>query len=85
MKNTLYRILLFQCSLLLCFNTLLVIFNHWGLRNVKAEKNILINSDNLLVSMVFSAVDLILIFLEFLDVSGIIYFVFSVSWLIIKY
>ena len=76
MKNTLYRRFLFHCSLLLCFNALLVIFNHWGLGNVNAEENILINSDNLLVSMVFSAVDLILIFLEFLDVSGIIYFSF---------
>ena len=76
MKNTLYKRFVLHCSLLLCFNTLLVIFNHWGLGRINAEENILINSDNLLVSMVFSAVDLILLFLEFLDVLGIIYFVF---------
>ena len=77
MKNTLYRRFLFHCSLLLFLNTLLVIFNHWGLGTLNSEeKCVLINSNSLIVSMVFTAVDLILIFLEFLDVSGIVNFTF---------
>ena len=63
MKNTLYKSFLFRCSSLLFLNTLLVIFNHWGLGTLNSqEKGVLINSDSLLVSMVFTAVNLILIF-----------------------
>ena len=77
MKNTLYRSFLFRCSSLLLLNTLLVIFNHWGLGTLNSEeKCVFINSDSLIVSMVFTAVDLILIFLEFLDASGIVNFTF---------
>ena len=77
MQNTLYKSFLFRCSLLLLLNTLLVIFNHWGLGTLNSgEKCVLINSDSLIVSMVFTAVDLISIFLEFLDASGIVNFTF---------
>ena len=77
MKNTLYRRFLFRCSLLPCFNAVLVICNHWGLGTLNTEENCaLMNSDSFLVSMVFTALDLILIFLELLDVSGIISFTF---------
>lgn len=77
MKNTLYRRFLFYCSLLICLNTLLVIFNHYGLGTLNSEeKCVLINSDDLFVSIIFTAVDFILIFLEFLDVSGIVNFTF---------
>ena len=77
MKNTIYRRFLFLCSLLIWLNILLIIFNHWGLGTLNSEEEcVLMNSDNLFVSMVFTAVDVILTFLEVLDVLGIVNFIF---------
>lgn len=75
MKNTLYRRFLFHCSLLICLNTLLIIFSQLGIGTLNSECGF-IDSDNLLVSMVFSAVDLMVIFVDILTVLGIVNFIF---------
>lgn len=75
MKRHPYLQFLCRCLFLPCFNLILLILNSIGIGTLNSDSGFL-SSDNLLINMVFLAVDCLFLTLEFLDAFGILNFIF---------